>query len=455
VSYEIFHGVEKMMVAPAVILVFLFAGVSGVLADKAEKKERYAVDEMPEVMGATWKEDVIGNADPSDILALLKRGQLVIIDEHTTETKWLVSGGILVNARPQTCFSVITDMENYDKFMPMTENARATELGPDIVRLDLTLKLKIVRGIPPIPIDYAVLHYHRPPLRSDWTHYSGRFERNDGFYQFVPVEGDRTMAFYTLYSLPRFPMAASLFKKDPNLELTMNMSTAVMVTRALKERAEKIEGREPFLPGDKEGSVLETLAEDPGTVKLLLERGGLILIEDGPPVYVTTAVAVDASEGRAFGALTRFEEYPCYQSQVKKAETLEKSPDSARAKFRVVLDYAILNIPLQYELSYTIHPPESIEYEWAAGDVPGQKGNWSLFRLPESGQTLLILRQTEDLKSLPGLMGKGLKMSIRSQPSLEPAILGGQALLTARNMREFLDLSLSERKSLLEKCKRR
>ncbi len=453
-SLKFFRNVGKVMLVTAAILITVLAGAYVASADKEEKKEKYTVDEMPEVMGATWEEDVIGNADPEDILALLKRGQLVIVDEHTKETKWLVTGGMLANARPETCFKVITDIENYNKFMPMTENAHATELGPNIVKFGFTLKLKIVKGIPAIPIDYSVLHYHRPPLRSDWTHYSGRFERNDGFYQFVPVEGNRTMIFYTIYSLPRLPIATSLFKKDPNLELTTNMSTAVMVTRALKDRAEKIEGRKPFRPGKKQGNVVKALANDPETVNLLLDRGGIILIEDGPPMYATTAVAIDTSPGRAFSVITEFEDYPCYQSQVKKAETLEKSPKSARAKFKMVIDYAILNIPLKYKLNYNLNPPGLIEYEWADGDVPSQKGSWNFVPLAEGRKTLLILRQSEDLKALPGLMGKALKISINGQPSLEPAIMGGQALLMAGNARDFINMSSSKRKALLKKCER-
>jgi len=184
----------------------------------------------------------------------------------------------------------------------------------------------------------------------------------------------------------------------------------------------------------------------------LLDRGGLILIEDGPPMYATTAVAVNASPESAFRTITGFDDYPCYQSQVKKAETIKKSPKSARAKFEMVLDYAILDIPLNYELSYALHSPRLIEYKWADGDVPSQKGSWNLIPLAEGERTLLILRQTEDLKSLPGLMGTALKISINGQPTLEPAILGGQALLTAGNARDFIDMSSSERKSLLEKC---
>jgi len=452
-------NVFKVASGSPAILAIVFSIIVGVFLfnsiEAANVKKTYTIKEMPQVMSATWDYKVINDdTEKQAILSLLERGQLIVINEHTQKTKWLITAGILINARPETLFSVICDMDNYQKFMPMTEGAKAIDRGPNIIELNLTLKLKIVKGIPAIPMNYSVLHYHRPPYRSDWTYYSGKFESNDGFYQFVPVDdGNSTMAFYTIYSRPRIPIATNLFEKDPNLELVMNMSTAVMVTRALKKRAEEVEKREPFVPGKgMTGTAVDAMTKDPKTVKLLLSRGGLILIEDGKRMWATTAVSMDAPQGEVFELITRYEKYPCYMSQVKKTEVLKRSPKGARAAFKLSLDYAILRIPLKYELSYLFNPPTDITWKWAAGDIPDQEGSWKFLPVEGSKKTLGFLRMTMDLRTLPGMAGAGLKASIGGQPSLEPALMGSQTLINARSTRDFLRLSPAQRKKKIDEC---
>lgn len=426
------------------------------MAEQEQAPRKYTVAEMPKVMEATWNDNVINNdIEKEVILSLLKRGQLIIINQHSKKTKWLVTGGMLANARPETLFKVITDMPNYSKFMPMTEGAKATPLGdPNIVDLNLTLKLKVVKMIPAIPMNFSVLHYHRPPYRSDWTYLNGNFERNDGYYQFVPVgDGSQTMIFYTLYSLVRIPLVKNMFANDPNLELVMNMSTAAMVTRALKNRAELVEKRPPFVPGKgMTGAAMDVITKDTNTIKLLLSRGGLVLIEEGPPMWATTVVSMNVAPQSAFDFITKFVDYPCYQSQVSEVKVNSKTGTAANVGFKLSLDYAILKIPLSYQLAYSFAAPQKIEWKWASGDMPTQQGSWNLFPLEGGKKTLAIFRQTEDLKSLPGVTGAGLKASIEGQPSLEPAILGSQALIVAASSRDFVELSPQARQTKSAKC---
>ncbi|GEM_PF-1279601 len=446
-------SISRLFFSVFFLIMAVFFASLGATGDKPT----YTLADAKKLMAATLDEDVMGGGtDPDAILALLKHGQLVIIDEHAKNTKWLISGGILINTRPETLFGVITDAENYSNFMPMTEGAQMTPLGPNIVDLKLTLKIKIIKGIPAIPVTYSVIHYHRPPYRSDWTAHTGRFKRNDGFYQFVPVKNDnRTMAFYTVYSLPRIPLTTDLFKKDPNLELMINMSTAAMVTRALKKRAEHVEKRKPFMPGKGMGAnVIDALTRDTKTVNLLLARGGLILIEDGPPMYATTAVAINAPPEVSYKIISDFENYPCYLSQIERTEVIERSEDAARVAFRLSIDYGIFEIPMEYELAYRLKPPHRIEWKWASGDLPSQLGSWTLAPIEGGKRTLGLLRQSVDLKTLPGLAGAGLRVSISGQPSLEPAIMGSQALITARSMRDFIHLSPEKKHAKTEECRK-
>lgn len=428
--------------------------VSAVTLTIGQQQPSYTPADMPKLMEITWNEDVLGaGADPDAIRALLQRGQLIIINEHAKKVKWLVTGGLLVNAKPETIFSALRDYAHYQDFMPETEKVKATELGgPNIVDLAMTLKIKVMKGIE-LPVNYSIIHYHRPPLRSDWTKNTGSFEENSGFYQFVPIDGGKqTMLFYTIYSLPRIPIATSLFKKDPNLELVINMSTAIMVTRALKKHCEKLEGREPFIPGKgMTGNAVDVLSKDPKTINLLLKRGGIILIEDGPPMWATTAVMMDMPQEEVFKLLTTFEAYSCYQSQVVKTEVKEKTPTSAKVLFNLDIDYALLKVPLKYVLNYKFTPPTGLSWKWAEGDVPSQQGSWTLVPLEGGKKTLAFLRATEDLKTLPGLGGTGLRSAIGAEPTIEPAVLGSQALVQARSTRDLMNMPADKRAATM-KC---
>lgn len=425
-------------------------------AQQQQTPQKYTEADMPKLMDATWSENVIGEGtDPETIKSLLQRGQIIIINEHPKRVKWLITSGVLVNASPETIFKAIKDYENYPNFMPETENVTAKELnGPNIVELSMTLNIKVMKGIS-LPVKYSIIHYHRPPLRSDWTKSTGKFEENSGFYQFVPVDGGKqTMLFYTIYTLPRIPIATDLFKKDPNLELVINMSTAVMVCRALKKHVEKLEGRQPFVPM-KSGDIVSVLSKDPKTVNLLLKRGGLILLEEGPPMWATTAVAMNQSPEEVFKIITDFESYNCYQSQIVKTEVKSRTPTNAKVAFAMEIDYALLKIPLKYTLNYTFNPPTTISWKWAEGDVPSQQGSWTLIPLEGGKRTLAFFRQTEDLKSLPGLGGAGVRSAIAQEPTLEPAILGSQALIAARSTRDLINMPPAKRDELMTKCKKK
>jgi len=437
-----------------IILVLALSALAALMVSRVgSQQQTYTPADMPKLMEVTWNEDVMAGTDPELMKSLLQRGQLIIINEHAKKVKWLITSGVLVNAKPETIFAAIKDYSHYQNFMPETEKVTSTELnGPNIVELSMTLKIKITKEIA-LPVPYSIIHYHRPPYRSDWTKHTGNFEENSGFYQFVPVDGGKqTMLFYTIYSLPRLPIATSLFKKDPNLEMVINMSVAAMVTRSLKKYVEKLEGREPFIPGKGAGNLIESLSKDPKTINLLLKRGGLIMIEDGPPMWATTAVSMDASPEEVFKSIAAFEQYPCYQSQVIQTAVKEKAANSAKVAFQLKVDYALLNVPLKYTMAYSLTPPNGMTWKWAEGDVPTQRGSWTFLPLEGGAKTLAFFRQTEDLKTLPGFGGYGVKTAIASEATLEPAILGSQALITARSTRNFINMPAAKRSEKLAKC---
>lgn len=444
----------RLRKAIKILMPVIMLGIIASLSPVVGQQKVYTQAEINKMMEATINEDIIGvGTDPLAINKLLQMGQIIIINEHTKKVPWLITGGVLTNASPETLYSVIMDTDNYSEIQPFTEKAEVKELAPNLYELHLTLNIKIIKGIS-VPVKYSIIHYNQPPLRTDWAMGTGRFEENLGFYQFVPISGGKqSMLFYTLYSLPRIPIVTKWIKNDPNLEKALNLSVAIMVPRAIKKRAEMVENREPFVPGKSiKGNVAEIMARDPKTINLLLKRGGLVIIEDTSPMMVTTVVSMNAPPEEVYDFVTQFENYPCYQTQMKKTEVREKTDNSAKVFFDLDIDYGIVKIPLTYTMDYTLERPGKIAWKWAEGDVPTQKGSWTFTPLLGGKRTLAFFRSTFDVKALPGLMGSGIRSAIKTQASLEPAILAGQAMIQAQATRDLMNMSKIERKKIIESC---
>ena len=440
------------MAATALFVLTLGAAATG---SGQPQIKSYTEADMPGLMAATWNEDVLGGGlEAEAVKSLLQRGQLIFIKE-LAQGKWLIGGGVLANASPETIFKGYTDHPHYDQIMPETEKATAVPLGPNIVDLTIDHRIKIMTGVE-VPASYTITVYYRPPLRADWVKSAGDFEENTGYLQLIPVDGGKqTMIFFTCYSLPRIPIVTSLIEKDPNLDLVINMSVAIVTTRALKKYGEAAEKREPFVPAKDQGDLVELMAKTPDTINLLINRGGMLLIEEGPTIWATTAVSMAISPPEAFQTATSFENFPCFQPEMKKVKIKQRTATTAKVDFEMDINYAVLSVGLAFSYDYLFNAPNNMTWKWVEGDVPSQQGNWTFIEQDGGKKTLAIFRNTLDLKTLPGLGGFGVKSAINIEPTLEPAILASQALITAKGIRDAANMPKAKRDEILQSCPRK
>lgn len=255
---------------------------------------------IAKMMKISWAQEVLpAGGNPELLHALLERGQVVLINDHHPVVPWMSSIGILVDAPPEIVFQVFNDFAHFHEFMPMTEKTVVTPLAPNLVDVQFRVTVKMTFFSYSLP--YSCYHFSRPGIyRSDFCLSGGEFRNCSGFYQAIPVDGGkRCMFWYSIHSEPNSSLVRGMYNREPILELMTSLSGGVMVARAIKQRAEAAYQHSPgYQALAKRGPgrpIQQTLLSDPQTLKLLAERGKILVLEDGPTVYVTAGTMVNAT----------------------------------------------------------------------------------------------------------------------------------------------------------------
>ena len=393
---------------------------------------------IAKLMNVTWPQEILPpGARPEVLRALLERGQVILINDHPPVVPWMSAAGILVDAPPEVVYRVFTDFPGFTQFMPMTEQAVPTPVGENIVDVEFTVNVKL--AIVSYAITYGCYHYNRPALyRTDWCMSHGEFEVNSGFYQALPADGGkRSMLFYSVYSLPRSSFLKGLYTREPTLEMMTNVSTAVMVTRALKARAEEIyrksPGHQALPPRAKARPIQETLLEDPKTLTLLAERGKILVLEDGPTVYATAGTVIAAPVEKAFDRVARFEDAPSYIPGVRQVEARGRGAKGPLYFWAVEMNLAFLTYKYDYTLEYELDRPRQIAWQIprSAGPAPGF---WRFIPL-DGGRALIFNGSTADIAAMGFLPRYALKV----EPTLEHALIGSQAAIAINSAKDHIE----------------
>lgn len=177
--------------------------------------------------------------DQATMKTLLRQGSMVIVRHKDDMSLKNVTAGKLVNATIEEVWAVITDFERYPEFMPRTETEKILERDGNRLLVEQTLAVKIWR-LPVVDISYKLGQELTPPNKVRFWHIGGTLEGTYGGWDLVPV-GSQTMIFYTLYSnLTAMGWGlGGLFKKEPDFMAGVNVTTALMVTKAVKEESER------------------------------------------------------------------------------------------------------------------------------------------------------------------------------------------------------------------------
>jgi len=391
--------------------------------------------EIREMMKITYNQNILPPGARKETLeGLLELGQVIVFYDHPPVVPWMSAAGIMVNAPAETVFNTLTDYPHYSGFIPMTKGATKEKVGPNLYNVSYDIQVNMVFF--KYGMQYGVYHYDRPPFRTDWSHSWGEFNINVGFWELIPTaDGTRTMAFYSVHSEPRGKFLNMLYSREPVLEVMTNVMTATMVTRAVKSEAEKRyrAGGGKCPAGKKGRKIFDLLAEDPASMKKFLERGKLLVLEDGPTVYVTSGTITPVSRDQAWRVITDFQEYPRFMPAVKKVEFLEKGEKGPRYFWEIAIDLMVLNYSYNYQAEYVMKPPESITWNMTQENAQSVTGFW---RLVESeDKTLLFNGSTADLRKMGAILSYALKV----EPTLEHAILGCQSLVNISTLKSEIE----------------
>jgi ribosome-associated toxin RatA of RatAB toxin-antitoxin module len=371
------------------------------------------------MMSRTWNREILpAGASAQTLERLLARGEVALMEDHPGGgIPWSIAAGIMVDAPAESVFKIVTDFDHYPGVIPMTSKAHATPVPgmPNLYEVNFSIELLFSL----FSIDYGVYHYHRPPYRTDWAHAAGEFEVNCGFWQLLPADGGkRTMLFYSVYSLPRQAMIQTLYREEPALELMTNVATATVVVRAVKTEAERRTGKK-LRPLVEKTPVEEILRSDPETLRRFTEKGKILVMENGPTVYVTGGVVVNATPEASFQVLSDFPRYPEFLPAVKRSEIKGRGAHGPIVYQETQIKLWKIDFTEKMEREIALQPPERITWQIERGGAPAATGYWRLIGQDQNRKCLLINGTTEDIRGMGMMAGAALKL----EPSLEPALL--------------------------------
>ena len=180
--------------------------------------------------------------NPESMVAMLKNKELVFVDDKPGEKEQYVTAGILINATPEQVWKVITDFKSYPQFYPQTYKTEILARNGDFVDVKIVLKFKF--SIISTKIKYTLRHWLKEKNRiMVWNIISGDMKINKGQWTLIPVEdGKKTIALYSVYADLKTMggLVKFVLKREPKLELAMQVSTAILVARSTKERVENL-----------------------------------------------------------------------------------------------------------------------------------------------------------------------------------------------------------------------
>ncbi|HUT53157.1 MAG TPA: SRPBCC family protein [bacterium] len=414
---------KKRIVLAAVFLwVLLSAGVAhNEPVRVAPPKDMAALKKM---MALTWDMNVLpAGASARTLERLLTKGEVVIMNDNPVKgVPWMAVAGVLVDAPQETVFGTATDFDYYPEMVPMTGKAHAEPVAgmPELYEVNFGIELLFSW----LSIDYSVYHFHRPPHRTDWAHASGEFDVNSGFWQFLPTEdGRHTMTFYSVYSLPRQSAIRALYRDEPALELMTNVATATMVVRAIKAEAEKRYGRK-LPPLTEKAPVEKILTDDPETLRLLAERGKVLVLEPGPTVYATAGIVVDAPVETAYKVITDFQKYQSFIPGVKKVEMRGQGAKGPKVYQEYSVKLFAFNLSVNDELEYTLEPPNRMTWMIPRENGGEIMGFWRLIPLENNTKCLMFNGSTEDIRSMGFIPSTAIKL----EPTLEYGLIAAQVI---------------------------
>lgn len=316
-----------------------------------------------------------------------------------------VSSVAVMDAPPEAVRKTMLDVGSYVEFMPFTEKSELVSRGEGEARVDIGIRMEL-------PVRDARVN---PKLRYAWdpTDPTGDLvwgqipeERagQQGRSSFHALPDGRTLFVYTAWT--DWDQLGFLIRQimnaQPDLKLALPVSQAALIAGALAKRfaPEAVKPRPrrgpPEIPlltktfGDESAAVRALDALTREGMPLLLHPPQLLVTPDGQPIEMTfiTAAApmqIPVAEAKRWG--TRFDLYPEFMEQVRRAE-MERTPRGFEVHWRLGLGFGIFAVPLSYKLEYIWAAENAMPFRRIAGDISMVYGAWEWIPVGED-RTLL------------------------------------------------------------------
>ncbi|GEM_PF-1679141 len=180
--------------------------------------------------------------DPASLEKMLQNKELVFVDDKKGAKEQYVTAGILIDATPEQVWKVITDFESYPQFYPQTYKTEIVAQRGNFYDVKIVLKFKF--SIISTKVKYTLRHWLKEKNHiMVWNILSGDMKINKGQWTLIPTpDGKKTIALYSVYADLKTMggLVKFVLKREPKLELAMQVSTAILVARSTKERVEKL-----------------------------------------------------------------------------------------------------------------------------------------------------------------------------------------------------------------------
>jgi len=175
---------------------------------------------------------------------VLKKGEVVIVEEPPVGQKQFVTAGIRINAPREEVWKLITDFDLYPGFFPEVETV--TVVKHEGNAWDVLHKLKSGMSVLPLRFAYTLRFVLEPPGRMTWTLVGGDLKYSEGSWELFPVEGGKeTLAFYRIsYSIvPKGFLVKTVVnyvsEKSPVFGVAALSATALTVVKSVKDELER------------------------------------------------------------------------------------------------------------------------------------------------------------------------------------------------------------------------
>jgi len=180
--------------------------------------------------------------DKETLLKMLDKKELILVDDIPGTTEQYITAGILINTSPENVWQIITDYTNYPKFYPQTYETVIVKEGEKYKDIKITLKFKF--SIISTKVRYILRYFPVEDKRKiAWYLVDGDMKINQGMWTLIPVDnGNKTIAFYSVYTDLKTMggILKYVLKKEPKMELAIATSTAILVARSTRDRANEL-----------------------------------------------------------------------------------------------------------------------------------------------------------------------------------------------------------------------